>query len=182
MMGLGMTPGQLVLRAYGVRPVHTVSRYKEPAGHYDFIANLPAGNAEALQQELKRTLGIVAHREMIETNVLVLTVKLGSAPGLRPAADPNSEPSFSRQPGRLSIRNGNLSRLLAMMEGQFQKPIVDQTGLGEHLDIDFQWNDADANFHSPVTLKQTSQALLTQLGLELAPDREPVEMLVVEKE
>lgn len=182
MMGLGMTPGQLVLRAYGVRPVHTVSRYKEPAGHYDFIANLPAGNAEALQQELKRTLGIVAHREMIETNVLVLTVKLGSAPGLRPAADPSGKTSFSHQPGQLSIRNGNLSRLIALMEGQFQKPIVDQTGLGGHLDIDLQWNDADATFHSPVTLKQTSQALLNQLGLELAPGREPVEMLVVEKE
>jgi uncharacterized protein (TIGR03435 family) len=155
--------------------------YKEPKQTYDFIASLSDGNNEALQQELKRTLGIVATREMIETNVLVLRVKSTSAPGLRPAVDPNADSSFARSPGSISIRNGSLSRLLAMLEGQFQKPIADETGLTNHLDIDLKWNDADATFHDPETLNQVRQQVNDQLGLELMPDRQPIEMLVAEK-
>ena len=79
------------------------------------------------------------------------------------------------------MRNGSLSRLLAMMEGQFQKPIANQTGLTNHLDIDFKWNDADQTFHNPGVLGQVKQDLLDQLGLELTPAFEPVDMLVVEK-
>ncbi len=181
MSGLGMSIGQIVLRAYGARPVRTIRTYDEPPETYDFIANLPTGNPEALQQELKRTLGIVAHRAMIETNVLVLSIRSSRAPSLRPAADPNAAPSFARSPGQMSIRNGDLLRLLAMMEGQFQQPIVDHTGLSNHLDMDFKWNDADATFHDPAVLASVRQALENQLGLDLTPGNEPVEMLVVEK-
>ncbi|HEY4951823.1 MAG TPA: TIGR03435 family protein [Verrucomicrobiae bacterium] len=181
MMGLGMTAEQIVLRAYGVRPMRTVDLYEHTPETYDFIANLPGGNAEALQQELKRTLGIVAHHEMLETNVLVLTVKSSHAPGLKLSANPDETPSFTRTSGQISIRNGSLSRLLAMMEGQFQEPIADQTGLTNHLDIDFRWNDADQTFHYPGVLKQVKRDLMEQLGLELTPAFEPVDMLVVEK-
>jgi uncharacterized protein (TIGR03435 family) len=181
MMGLGMTPEQMVLRAYGARPVRTEFLYEQTPETFDFIANLPGGNAEALQKELKRTLGIVAHHEMLQTNVLVLMVKSSHAPGLRLSANPNETPSLTRTSGRISMRNGSLSRLLAMMEGQFQKPIVDQTGLTNHLDIDFKWNDADQTFHNPGVLGQVKQDLLDQLGLELTPAFEPVDMLVVEK-
>jgi uncharacterized protein (TIGR03435 family) len=181
MMGLGMTTEQIVLRAYAVRPMRTVDLYEHTPETYDFIANLPGGNAEALQQELKRTLGIVAHHEMLETNVLVLTVKSSHASGLKLSANPVKTPSFTRTSGQISIRNGSLSRLLAMMEGQFQEPIADQTGLTNHLDIDFKWNDADQTFHYPGVLKQVKQDLMEQLGLELTPAFEPVDMLVVEK-
>jgi uncharacterized protein (TIGR03435 family) len=181
MMGLGMTTEQIVLRAYGVRPMRTVDLYEHTPETYDFIANLPGGNAKALQQELKRTLGIVAHHEMLETNILVLTVKSSHAPGLRLSANPDEIPSLTRTAGQISIRNGSLSRLLAMMEGQFQEPIADQTGLTNHLDIDFKWNDADQTFHYPGVLKQVKQDLMEQLGLELTPAFEPVDMLVVEK-
>ncbi len=181
MMGLGMSTQQIVLRAYGARPVRTILLYKEPKQTYDFIANLPDGNPEALQEELKRALGIVAQREMIETNVMVLRVKSSSAPGLRPAADTNATPSFDRVPGGISIRNGSLTRVLALLEGQFQKPIADESGLTNHLDIDFKWNDADATFHNPETLNQVRQQIADQLGLDLAPDFRPIEMLVAEK-
>jgi uncharacterized protein (TIGR03435 family) len=181
MMGLGMRTEQIVLRAYGARPVRTVLTYDEPSTTYDFIANLPTNNAEALQEELKRVLGIVARRVMIETNVLVLSVNFSPAPGLRPATDSNAAPSFTRAPGQMSIRNGNLLRLLVMMEGQFQQPIVDRTGLSNHLDLDFKWNDADPTFHDPAVLAGVKQAMLNQLGLQLIAASESVEMLVVEK-
>jgi len=181
MMGLGMSVEQLVLRAYGSTPVRTVLSFDEPPETYDFIASLPSGNPQALQQELKRKLGIVGHREMITTNILSLTVQNPNAPGLRRTADPSSAPSFQRYPGRVSIRNGNLSRFLALLEGRFQKPILDQTGLGDHLDIDLQWNDADVTFHDPVVLAQVARQIQDQLGLLLKPSVAPAEMLVVEE-
>jgi uncharacterized protein (TIGR03435 family) len=182
MMGIGMTVRQLVLRAYGARPMRTALNFEEPPETYDFIANLPAGNREALQAELKKELGVTAAHEEVETNVLVLTARPGSAPGLRPAADPNADPSFTRQAGGISVRNGDLSKLLALMEGQFQKPISDRTGLTNHLDIDFRWNDADATFHDPAVLDQVKEQLKEQLGLELTPGTDLVDMLVASRD
>jgi uncharacterized protein (TIGR03435 family) len=181
MMGLGMTADQLVLRAYGARPVRMVLTFEVPMETYDFIASLPSGNPEGLQQELKRKLGIVGHREWVTTNAFVLTVSTAHALGLRRSLDTNRPASFQREPGTMVIRNGSLSKVLALLEGQFQRPILDQTGLDGHLDLDFHWNDADATFHDPVVLAQTARQIEEQLGLTLKPAVALVEMLIVEK-
>ena len=59
-----------------------------------------------------------------------------------------------------------------------KKPVIDETGLAGHYHIDLTWNeqdDADPNHHA------LKKALLDQLGLELVPDHQTIEMLVVEK-
>jgi uncharacterized protein (TIGR03435 family) len=60
----------------------------------------------------------------------------------------------------------------------FNKPVVDETGLTEHYAIDLRWTELTGQTPGHDTLKQ---ALLNQLGLELVPGHQPVEMLVVEK-
>jgi uncharacterized protein (TIGR03435 family) len=57
-------------------------------------------------------------------------------------------------------------------------PVIDQTGLTNNFDIDLKWKQSNWREPNPDGLKQ---AVLDQLGLELAPSREPIEMLVVEK-
>jgi uncharacterized protein (TIGR03435 family) len=57
-------------------------------------------------------------------------------------------------------------------------PVVDQTGLTQNFDIDLTWNEQGGQDSNHEALKQ---ALLNQLGLELVPDSQPIEMLVVEK-
>jgi uncharacterized protein (TIGR03435 family) len=65
--------------------------------------------------------------------------------------------------------------LAANLEGLLQIPVINQTGVANKFDIDLKWNPNDPQNNS------LKQALLGQLGLELVPSREPIEMLVVEK-
>ena len=54
----------------------------------------------------------------------------------------------------------------------------DRTGIEGLFDIDLKWDERDWQHRNPEALKQV---LLDQLGLELVPGRESIEMLVVEK-
>ena len=74
------------------------------------------------------------------------------------------------------MRNQSSSALAGFLEGYFATPVIDQTGLHDQLDIDLKWDEADWQHHNPESLKQS---LLEQLGLELAPGRELINMLVV---
>jgi uncharacterized protein (TIGR03435 family) len=56
----------------------------------------------------------------------------------------------------------------------FHIPVIDQTGLNGGFAFDLKWNEKGG-------LDQLKQAIVEQLGLELVPGVEPVEMLVVEK-
>jgi uncharacterized protein (TIGR03435 family) len=55
--------------------------------------------------------------------------------------------------------------------------VIDRTGLAGRFDVDLKW-DEQVEGQNPDAFKQV---LLDQLGLELVPSRESVEMLVVEK-
>ena len=147
-----------------------------PQERYDFIANLPNGAAQALQAEIKKRLGLVGRRETIETNVLVLTVKHSNAPGLKPnrTGGHNNNPQF----GEYSCINQPISALTYFLELYLGTPVVDRTGLAGGFDMDVKWDDTDKASRNVDGLKQ---ALLDQLGLELVPAHEPIEMLVVEK-
>jgi uncharacterized protein (TIGR03435 family) len=65
-----------------------------------------------------------------------------------------------------------------MLENYFHIPVVDKTGLQGRFDIDLAWDQSDFEHQNPDALKQ---ALLDELGLELIPAKEPVEMLVVQQ-
>ena len=147
-----------------------------PQERYDFIASLPNGTAPALQAEIKRRFGLVGRLETIQTNVLVLTVKHSNAPGLKPnrTGGHNNNPQF----GEYSCVNQPISALTYFLELYLGTPVVDRTGLAGGFDMDVKWHDTDKANRNIDGLKQ---ALLDQLGLELVPAHEPVEMLVVEK-
>jgi RNA polymerase sigma factor (sigma-70 family) len=155
----------------------TVVMAELPPGEYDYIASLPDGNAAGLQAEVKRKFGVVARHETRETNVLILSVKNANAPGLVPDTNPAGGGSGSR-PGGYSCGNQPLSSLADFLTQYFKTPVVDRTGDARHFDINLKWDETDPQHPNPDALKQ---ALLDQLGLELVPAIEPIEMLVIEK-
>ena len=155
-------------------PVRTILSTELPKDKYDFIASLPSGNAEALQQEIKKQFGVIARHETIETNVLLLTVRFPNAQGLRPTKSRNVS-TQNNGSNHFSCVNQSVFYVAGMLEGNLQIPVIDKTGLTQNFDIDLNWNQNDPQHNS------LKQALLDQLGLELVPSREPVEMLVVEK-
>ena len=177
MMGTGVGVENIVQTAYGFGYMaRTILATELPKNkYYDFMASLPSGNAEALQQEIEKQFGVVARRETIETNVLLLTVKYPNAQGLRPSKTRDGSSQLRMQPGQFSSVNTPISDLTANLENLLQIPVIDQTGIANKFDIDLKWNRNDPQHNS------LKQVLTDQLGLELVLTNLPIEMLVVEK-
>jgi uncharacterized protein (TIGR03435 family) len=138
---------------------------------YDFIASLPSNNREMLRQEIEKQFGLVGHIETVETNVLLLKVKFQNARDLVPST--KQEGGMQERDGFFECDGEPISLLSGILEARFGTPVVNQTGLIGNFDIKIKWRKNDLN--------DLKQVLLNQLGLELIPGREPIEMLVVEK-
>ena len=188
-IGIGRSVFTIVQVAYDWRPGRILFADPEPKERYDFISTLRQGSGIALQAELKRKLGFVGHREMRDTDVLVLKVRRSNAPGLKPPTNGHTDHTrkdyyyCDNEP--LSIDSGGASSggfsamtITSFLEGCFGTPVIDQTGLTQHFHIDFKWNERSGDDPDHDALKQ---ALLDQLGLELVPSNMPIEMLVVER-
>jgi uncharacterized protein (TIGR03435 family) len=169
-MGVGAPLNILVGVAYGFDPQKTIFPAGITTKRYDFIANLPSGNNEALQQEIKKQFGLVGRLIMVETNVLLLELKSPNAPGLIPSTQQSHGTSFGN--GEFKCWNMPIEALALNLDRFFGwKPVVNETNLKGTFDIDLTWQN-------PEDLKHV---LLDQLGLEFVAARRPIEMLVVEK-
>jgi len=176
MIGVGVTSEAVVQTAYGFwSSARTILTTELPKGGYDFIASLPGGNAEALQQEIKKQFGVVASREMVETNVLLLKVEHLGAQGLKLNSTQGKGSQLGTRPGHYFCVNASIDDLAVNLENMLQIPVINETGIAGRFDIDVGWNRNDPQHDS------LKQALLDQLGLELVPANMPIEMLVVEK-
>jgi uncharacterized protein (TIGR03435 family) len=180
MMGVAVPSETVVRAAYGCEVSdRAVLETSLPDGRYDFIANLADGNQEALQRVVRQKFGVVAKWEMLETNALLLTVKIPNAPGLIPSAK-KQPPSEGGGITLYVVVNKPLTNLVNFLEATAGIPVVDRTGLTGRFDFSLKWNEPKVQQTQglPDPLRQV---LLNQLGLELVPGTAPVEMLVVEK-
>jgi uncharacterized protein (TIGR03435 family) len=170
-IGIGVRLREIIPVAFGVTNFdRLVIPADLPQGKYDFIANLPNGSAEALQQALESDFNLVARNLNVETNVLLLRV-VKEAPDLKPSR--SSIGSSRLNNGHLSIKDGSMELLSYELEnGCFHIPVLDQTGVKGRYDFELGWN--------PTDLETLNQALQDQFGLELVPATMPVQMLIVE--
>ena len=159
-----------------------------PQGNFDFNADSKDYAVGTLQQVLEKTLGIVGTYKMIEADVLHIKLVKPNASGLK-RYNPSTVPMtpYKLPPGQIILFCQTLavpsyryeSAFQNLLENYFRKPIIfDQAGLTNRFDINMTWDEPDPKHHNVDGLKQ---ALYAQLGLELVTNREPVEMLVVEK-
>ena len=148
-----------------------------PEGNFDFISNLPQGSPEALRQLYLKKFGLLARRETRDADVLLLKVKVPNAPALKPGTGTNG---WSNAATSFSLPNGTMASLAGFLEENYLRiPVIDQTGLAGNFDFELAWGDPASPAN--VGLEQLKQALLDQFGLELVANRQPIEMLVVEK-
>ncbi|MDR3457336.1 MAG: TIGR03435 family protein [Verrucomicrobiae bacterium] len=183
-IGINKSIAQIVGYAYDWPYGRIIFDTGNPKTAYDMIANLPEGSTVALQQELKRKLGLTAHPETRDTDALVLKLRHANAPGLKPPTGGGGSDPW----GHFTCNNQTISTprpsdfCLAMeLELIFGKPVIDQTGLTQKFNIDLRWSD-DAGWVGGKPDPEhpaLQQALLDQLGLELVPATLPVEMLIV---
>jgi uncharacterized protein (TIGR03435 family) len=176
-LGINQPVKSILQMAYdAANPYQMVLNTELPAEKYDYLSNLPTGSREALQLALKEKFGVVGRFETRDADVLLLKVKRSVAPGLRQSNTTDSRMSAGN--GQISITGQSLGGLIPNLEEVFEVPIIDRTGLTGRYDLKLKWHESNSGHTDPEELKQ---ALLDQLGLELVPSREPVEMLVVEK-
>jgi len=170
MHGLGQSIPDMVMAAYGYQLHLAQLSFSSaiPEGKYDYIANFPTGQQEALQAELKRKFGVAGHLETNEVNCLLLEVKSRNVPGLKRSSLPFSG---SEQDDSYSAHHQVLWPLVDYLAEHLGTVVIDHTRLSGSFDIDFKWDK------TPEGLKQ---ALLEQTGLDLVPAKEPVEFLIVE--
>jgi uncharacterized protein (TIGR03435 family) len=132
-----------------------------------------------LQREIERQFHLVGKIETRDTDVLLLTVRDRNAPGLkRSTASTSQFSNINNGPGFYKSVNAPFEMFAMFPEYYFGIPVLDRTGITGHFNIDLKWDETDRQHRNPEALKQ---ALKDQLGLELVPSREPIEMLVVER-
>ena len=143
---------------------------------FDVIANLPSGSREALVREARKVLGVVVRREMRDTDVLLLKMNHLGAPGLLPGGTRSKDAAVAV--GKLGYYDSPIHYLVQDLESHLLIPILDKTGLTNRYDMEF----SSYYSNSPdERMQRAQQAMLRDLGLELVPSREKIEMLVVER-
>ncbi len=77
----------------------------------------------------------------------------------------------------LKLKLGTYVLLSNTLENLLDRPVIDETGLTGRFDIFVSWDEPDEGHPDREGLKK---ALTEQLGIELVPDKRPLERLVVQ--
>ena len=186
MVGTGLSAEEVVAAAFtgSFSSARVISNGELPAGKYDYIATLPGKqivNEKALQEEIRRKFGVAGKTEIRAADVLLLTVKLTNAPGLKL----NTGGAWPKQGSGIEHLATGFSRgfndpiigIIADIENRANVPVIDGTGLTNLFDFDLNYTDGDLKARDWGKVNQA----LDPLGLELVSTNMPIEMLVVEK-
>jgi uncharacterized protein (TIGR03435 family) len=177
-LGINVAPKEMIECAFRtIDGTRTIVNAHLPKGRFDFICNLSHGASNAFCKAVQAKFGVTASHQTITTNVFILSVNNPNAPGLKPARDGDPKPAPNK-PGHHASNSESMRLLIRWLRGRVHVPVLDQTGLKGNFAYSLDWDEPDANNPNDEGLKQ---ALIDQLGLELKPDIQPVEMLVIEK-
>jgi uncharacterized protein (TIGR03435 family) len=175
-VGRNQSIEQVLEMAYGIWQTRMILPPNLPQGKFDYLITLPDHQQEGLQSEIKKELGLIAHRESRETDVLLLKVKNSAPTGLKPHPSGKSM-GITAKDGKVYVMGQTIGVFANYFEYALKKPIVDQTSLNGRYDSILD----EHLFDGTSDPKLVEKAGLDELGLELVPSREPIEMLVVEK-
>jgi uncharacterized protein (TIGR03435 family) len=184
-LGRSITFDGLMALAYGADISEMISPADKPSGRYDVLVTDPAVSPDRLQAEIKRQFGYVAHFEQRDSDILRLELKQTGAIGLRPSqgglngsgSSSSSSSNGGTRKRTIKMFGASVPMIIKNLQAHFDKPIVDNTGLAGTYDLTLQVETPAGESDSDTI----AQALLKQVGLKLTPDRETVQMLVVEK-
>jgi uncharacterized protein (TIGR03435 family) len=160
------------------QPVRMQGSELLPAGQFDYIGSLTAGNGEALQAAVRKKFGVMAKLETNETDVLLLKMRHPEAGGLKASRGQGGSTLSTGGSDYWRGENVQVSELANFLEAVLQTPVMDATGISGQFDVELRKSDANASGSDVEGIKQ---AVLDQLGLALVPAVRPVEMLVVER-
>ena len=160
---------------------------------YDIEARVPGDATPTVQQVRQMLQTLLAerfqlklHRETKEAPVYDLVVaKSGSklkpsTPDSKPPANPFTQ---SGPLWRISFTNKSIPDFIVSLDINVDRPVIDKTGLTGNYDftLEFEHNNPDVTpVNSPDANRSIYSAVQEQLGLQLVPAKEPVEIIVID--
>jgi bla regulator protein blaR1 len=191
----GITLAQLLAAAYDVGSFQISGG---PAwvnsAKYDVGITDPVGDRAMpdLQNALADRFKLMFHRETSELPGYDLVVASGG-PKLTEVPAGNVTPEKSRAfllpPGHMIATQLTMEEFARTLSGQTGRPVVDKTGLTGVYDFELDWtmtppqpNQSGTTFPmpSPESVASLLKAVPDQLGLELKPQMNPVETLIID--
>lgn len=134
-----------------------------------------------LQKLLADRFGLKIKREQLEIPVYALTVAKGGPKLTVSKADPNGLPNQNGNGrGRMQFENTTMTTFLLGMQSEFDRPLVDQTGLDGHYDFSLRWTPDTAPVGDVDAPPGMFTAIQEQLGLKVSPVKAPANVLVIE--
>jgi uncharacterized protein (TIGR03435 family) len=127
-----------------------------------------------LQQLLAQRFKLATHRETKVFDGYRLVVANGG-PKLHKTAGVSAPGSVS--PNRLKFQNISIADFAPILATPTGRPVVDKTGIQGNYDIDLNYAPGGV---ATVSLPSIFAALRDQLGLQLEPQKAPIEMLIID--
>lgn len=178
-IGIGAPLVDVVVAAYGGSAARMFFAALTPTARYDFVCTVPSEPGKALQEELRKELGLIGRHEMRETDVLLLRVREANAGGLKPGAPARPGEHSIWSATQYACFNEPIEKgLRSYLEEHLDIPVIDETNLIGRYNIDFTWAHFGQYPPKPEKLKQI---VLEDLGLDLVPARKSIEVLVLDR-
>jgi len=166
----------LISYAYHAPQTRTVFPPDLPADHFDVLSTVRGGYDQPLKAELKKRFNIATRQETQERDVLVLKIADANPANLRPNKGDTLGGSWTSTNRKITFQNQDVESFFGVIESEMNVPVIDETGLTGRYDVELNWQPRAGEKNSDAFRR----ALREQLGLELVPDRRPIDTLVVE--
>jgi uncharacterized protein (TIGR03435 family) len=167
----------LINDAYGFSELRMVLPAGVPKDRFDFLSTMSGDWKAELRDQIQKRFGLVAHKETRQMDVFRLRVNNPNPPGLKKHDRIDGSTTWTSTPNSMVVANQSFDGFPGSIESNMGLPVLDETGLSGNYDLQLNWKPKPGE-----SVKDAfRRALLEQLGLELVPDRAPIEELVVEK-
>ncbi|HEY3760746.1 MAG TPA: TIGR03435 family protein [Verrucomicrobiae bacterium] len=167
---------EVLSTAYGFSPEQMVFNTRLPRGGFDMLLTTPSNSRETLRTEIKKQFGIVAHPETRDMDVLVMKDGNTNASGIK--ISDGGGPNILEDAGSIKLHGYTMADIAHLIGTLDHKPVVDETGLTNAYDVDASW---DPKLQGKALQNKLDDIIRNQFGLQLTPDTQPVQVLVVEK-
>jgi uncharacterized protein (TIGR03435 family) len=183
-LGLSLPNGQLetaILGVFNILRAWLVLEAKLPKEGYDFYVSLPPRNIgqhgrmleTVFSQAVQATFGLSLKRETQTVEVLLLRTNAASAEKLAKSTHDGKEELYDCD--EITGINRSLGSLAEGLENAAGKPVFDETGVTNLYNFHLKWNQKDRKHPN----LEGMTAAVKKLGLELTPEKRPLELVVV---
>jgi uncharacterized protein (TIGR03435 family) len=180
MMGRNVTFQQLIAAAYGQTPERVVLPAGVPVTNFDFLVTGRGDLQQSLQTAIRRQLGYTAQVESQKTESLAFKIINTNLPALTISAAADSSSKFNN--GRYYFTHMRPGMFEGWFEQIFKLPVTDRTSLTNFYDFSMDWSlQTQRELNDEQTSPMAMKKIVNDWGMDLVPDTDPVEMLVVKK-